>query len=487
MTNTLNQNDNTSRYVKSIAAVFVIFLVAQKISLSNCILQLIGINSYQTIISVALYGILDLIVLYSFIRYTLNQRKTLFLTVVILAVLGSLPHLINFDSHSVMLYIVFSVPVIAASAVIAHSSEGYKDWNDFFIKISPVFFVLAVAYVISIFVIDLNINNVKGRLHLFAEYGYIAWLFIPPAIVLLGNIIYWGKSVKSGIMLWIYYICILLAICYTGLRTGFITVAVTLVMYLIFFKMQKDVGFKKVLLRVVVLSVITVVIFQICTHIVPPSSRLIALQNNVIYEESTHENMEKDQSFNLDDTETGKSQNIDDIYENYIINSDQHRLDTEKMLHDDVKLKKYKYIKPVDEESEELAKNYTWRLDRINLWQAAYKEFSKHKITGNGPKYFITKYDGFFPHDVILELLADYGIVGCALALILFVVLSLRYMIRAIKLKDKNRALFFVFTFAFVPSYLVYTSLYLNLFIEFTVTVIIVDWLYSRKIGKKAK
>ena len=85
--------------------------------------------------------------------------------------------------------------------------------------------------------------------------------------------------------------------------------------------------------------------------------------------------------------------------------------------------------------------------NRGTLFKIALKEFQKSPIFGMGPGSFSVKYS-MFPHNVILELLAETGIVGTAV----IVILVLFALIRLIKpaLKDKNvmYVLLFFITYA---------------------------------------
>lgn len=80
--------------------------------------------------------------------------------------------------------------------------------------------------------------------------------------------------------------------------------------------------------------------------------------------------------------------------------------------------------------------------NRGTLFTLALKEFQKSPVTGMGPGGFSVKYLKF-PHNVILELLAETGLIG-TLIVVLMVLIAI---IKILKLASKNRHVRYLFLF----------------------------------------
>ena len=76
--------------------------------------------------------------------------------------------------------------------------------------------------------------------------------------------------------------------------------------------------------------------------------------------------------------------------------------------------------------------------------------------------YYQSKYDDYFPHNIFLEALSDFGVVGC---LILLGTGLLSFIIGIIDYKksgSRERLIILVLIYMYIPYFLLYTTCYSN-------------------------
>jgi hypothetical protein len=120
------------------------------------------------------------------------------------------------------------------------------------------------------------------------------------------------------------------------------------------------------------------------------------------------------------------------------------------------------YITLIDEKDREAAEKYSIHFYRTFLWRTAIKEFKKHPLLGNGPYYYKNKYNGYFPHNIFLEAMADCGLAGLLTVVVLggyCVINGIRYYV---KYREVNVYYILVLLFSHFPRYVLYTTLYSN-------------------------
>lgn len=125
--------------------------------------------------------------------------------------------------------------------------------------------------------------------------------------------------------------------------------------------------------------------------------------------------------------------------------------------------------------------------NRTNLWTNAWREFLKNPIFGNGPLSYANKYNGYFPHNILLEVLCDFGIAGFLIlfgSISVFLFLYLRLLRKS---RSTNRAYFLLFSLLSIPCYLLYTTWYANAKILFTLVFLGLElWSVYRKKTRSA-
>ena len=188
------------------------------------------------------------------------------------------------------------------------------------------------------------------------------------------------------------------------------------------------------------------------------------------------------------DAKDNETKTVELIFMENIIYSDQAKTKTENILHEDVIKNSKKYLIVKDQYRTSVAE-YSVGTDRYNLWYTAFGEFKKSPLIGQGALFYQTKYDEFFPHNIILEILTDFGIIGLIITMsiaILLIYKSIKYIRQK---KDKSMLLILVFGLSYIPAYLLYNSLYSDNSLAFLITLlatyVIVNKEKNRKIEKK--
>ena len=80
------------------------------------------------------------------------------------------------------------------------------------------------------------------------------------------------------------------------------------------------------------------------------------------------------------------------------------------------------------ENADEKIEQYSLR-NRGTLYSLAWKEFCKHPATGMGALGFTIKYKGYYPHNAVLELLCETGLIGTSIVLLIILVVFIRLLI----------------------------------------------------------
>lgn len=191
-------------------------------------------------------------------------------------------------------------------------------------------------------------------------------------------------------------------------------------------------------------------------------------------------------NYNVEDAKDKKIKTVKTAFIEYLIESDQTQQVTEDILREDVKYNTQQYL-VVEEPYQQSVANYTIRKDRYVLWTLALGEIHKSPIFGQGPLFYQLKYDNFFPHNIILEILTDFGIVG----LVIFLSLAIFFIVKIIKIiikkKDMEILLISTFGLSYIPTYLLYSSLYRGNSLVFLVTLLIVYVILNKKNESKIK
>ena len=185
--------------------------------------------------------------------------------------------------------------------------------------------------------------------------------------------------------------------------------------------------------------------------------------------------------WNVDET---KYEHIDSVLIHYIVKMDTTRYETERILKSDIKNKTGEYVLVTDSQIQTLLEYGVPISNRVFLWTCTLDEFRKSPLIGNGVLYFQNKYVDYFPHNVVLEMLCDYGIIGVLIIGVLMIVLFIKTILYIKNNKDKNIFIILVFALTYIPSHLLYSSVYSNNQLIFLFTLLVLYNIKNMKYNK---
>ena len=110
-----------------------------------------------------------------------------------------------------------------------------------------------------------------------------------------------------------------------------------------------------------------------------------------------------------------------------------------------------------------------------NLLTSVVCAFKKNILIGNGPLSFQNKYVGTYPHNIILEVMCDFGLVGVTV-IIYILVIAIKQFLKSISDFKNNKWKIYVFVSAYLPQFLLYTTFYLNGILLFCFMTIILPF-----------
>ena len=202
----------------------------------------------------------------------------------------------------------------------------------------------------------------------------------------------------------------------------------------------------------------------------PTSDELRANEIDNLLAENDNASLIK--KFNVIDVEDGEIKSVHEVFMKHITENNFCKRYTEKILREDVLEKKENYLIVRDRDRGRLAR-FRIKNNRDNLWSMAINEFKKSPIIGHGALFYQKKYDNYFPHNIILEIMTDFGIVG----LIIILSFITLFLIRAIVLiKEQNNlsmAFLLLFGLSYIPAFLFYNSLYGDNAFAYLITLLV--------------
>ena len=164
---------------------------------------------------------------------------------------------------------------------------------------------------------------------------------------------------------------------------------------------------------------------------------------------------------------------ISEAFEYYILNSNNTITQTEDILHRDIMNQAGEYLIVNPGYYAEAVEYHLPINSRVYLWSTAWNEFSSAPLMGHGPLYYQQKYEGYFPHNVVLEIMVDYGLVGVLLVGVLVLYTYFYAIVLAVKTSDRMLGELLALVTAYIPMHMLYHSLYSNGIFIFTVCVLL--------------
>lgn len=494
------------------------------------VLDLLGLDTYSTFIAVGIFAFLDLVLGIYFLEEVYRTKKWESLVIFfIINVIFVTPYLIHGEWYRLIQYIVFMIPFSMGAILLCIEKEGVIIFWEILKKFSNVAFLLALLYIMLLFLMPPGENGI-WEIEEFSygdiAYGLLPFLFVESNTILSS----YNQEVKKFLFCLIKFLGYFAAIIYSGTRSAILCM-IFIIVILILRYLKNIIKNKKKYILSFAFSIVLIIAF--CYYITPDSSRLNIVKGDMTYElqgnnwndifenvqneeesqELEESNITQEESIenveNIDDekkNETNTIQNdsvsevempeqvdllynvstkeytsIDKIFEYYIVQNNVNITRTESMLYEDINNETHKYV-IVNPSYKSEALNYHYPINsRVCLWATAWNEFLKSPFVGNGCLSYQIKYEYTFPHNIILEALADYGIVGTVLMVTIIIYILIYNFYYNWKKKQYLHQDIIFFILMYIPMYLLFTSLYYNGILIFSLTFLCAFVFYSRK------
>lgn len=461
---------------KIIGILGAFFFISPNLNILESVLSYCKIESHDTVrlISIGIFCALDLVIAIMF--FISKPRKELITSLVVFNAVYILPVVINRNMTEIMQYMMFVLPVTIFAVMLAADDEIKKSFFRYLFYASRILMAIAIIYIAMQYLSDNRDENGVVIIRNMT-YGDMGYLFLTGFIVSLIEI-----CEKRSFIAYAGIVLFSLAIFFSGTRSAMLCVIFSVLLFAVF----SIFGAYKRRRAAVIIIAAAAVIIVVSMFAIPAGSRLNFIHfditssdfsiKDLIFETKADETFDRDVIY----SPTGEQRKISEIYEEEIVKNDCLKSVTEDMLHEDVSSGRCEYVTLITEDDRPFAENYRPFRHRTFLWRTAVQEFRKHPVFGNGPCYYKTKYDGFFPHNILLEVMADFGIVG----LVIVIALGVYCFVIAFKnsIKDGNEYYFYLslLLFSHLPRYLLYTTIYSNTTIAMTILVFLVPELLKK-------
>lgn len=456
------------------------------------ILAYLGVTTGITAIASGIFAILETILVYYFLHQTLSRKRWgMFVIVAAINVIYALPYVVNGMLYELVQYAVFMIPFTVAACLIISDENGLLKFFDCIGNISKIVVWLFMIYVVVLFVCkpgEYGIIEIKEM-----SYGDIAYATLPFLLTDLETY-FISDNKKKGIFAGLRVLVYIIVLIYTGTRSAMLCMGVA-------FILQIARNFRNILhmgIRRVICSLLSVALcVGFCLTVIPNGSRLNVVKSDVVYElqgdglDSIFDNPpdgeeEKPDFSNLPlsyvyNVETKQYMDISKAFEYYIVNNDKTITETQAVLHKDITNKAEKYL-IVNPEFYNTARKFTLPMNnRTYLFSTAWSEFKTSPVIGHGALHYQQKYEGTFPHNIVFEIMADYGAVG--VLVIAFIILYTYFYAISVAFKTSRRELGMLLTFLtmYIPMHLLYHSLYSNGIFIFTASILILYRIQNKK------
>ena len=377
-------------------------------------------------------------------RMIINKKYRVLVICLIINAFYISPYIINMEWYTIVQYLCFILPFVCLGILIALDTNGPLLFLQSFLKINKIGVLCAIAYIVYIFFAK---DNSVGYL----SYGDIAYIFLPFLII---NAYYLVQKKQQLIYGFFSYSIYLIALFYTGTRSAIICMFFLFIGIVIYFLTIKKDSVKKIILSPLTMMVIaSICIFYFTINITPQASRLNAIKNGIIYEITNESQAENSGEIEIDEnpTENSDGTSIDrqqwqKKFIDLIVKENYSSKEAEQIIYNEVR---------------NMDPTFKIEYNRITLWTIALEEFKESPAIGGGLNNYESKV-GMATHNVILEAFADFGLIGGTLFTggIMFLLIY-----NFIKIKRSHNIEAFgvlLFIFSFIPFYLLYTGLYFN-------------------------
>ena len=270
---------------------FVLSFSLSNISFFNMVLSYVGYQGNITVLSSAIYAFFNLFILIYFLYYVISHRAYKVLLIIgIVNLIYVMPFLIGLDVRGIALYLMFPLPISLMTGILTLNQELRKELTDVFCKLRYVYGILAIAYICFLVFYP---EDGRGTLIDFT-YGNVAWFFLPPIFFYTGllykqNIKQKFKQNKLAVIERFVILLILnIAVFYTGLRSGIISLVFTNILFLAGYLFFDSKYKKQYLQNFVVILLPFLIAFMVGSLVKLEASRINIISNNFLFEKNIH-------------------------------------------------------------------------------------------------------------------------------------------------------------------------------------------------------
>lgn len=446
----------------------IFILISGRLKIFRSIFYYMGLDSYGSILGILIWLFIDIILCSFYLRNQIKHKRYKNIAIIlIINFIFSIPYLMTLNITDLGIFLVFVSPIsLCFDYIMSNDLSG--EFVNFVSKVSNCMVFFAIGYIVFLFIGDTSKYGI-AEIEYFS-YGNVAYALLP--FIICDTITFFNKHKFHIIKVELYMI----AIIYSGTRSAMICVILGILLTIVAFFFFERKNLKNYVKRNILIICSIILAFCICNTVNSEGSRFsVVTSKDVLYE--VNENSSDDNIVNLAlNIDNNKQDTVDNIYKYYIWKNDNKMEETENILQEDIKNGTEKYIKVDDKNT---WSNYSVHLDRIMLWKSAINEFKKSPIIGMGLLHYHDKYNGYFPHNVLLEALADMGIIGLIILFIIFICVC-KYTYDAIMIKNKSQVALFILIFSYIPNLFLYNELYSNVIILSAVTIVLSLYLKNK-------
>lgn len=416
-------------------------------------------HEYIRIAISGLFSIAIWVVLLANILFNIKcyERKEIII-VLIIVLITALPFFVSFINYNIdrdiLLsfgrYGIFSLSYVFA-AIILNKNKKFAQFISYFKWYGIILIPFVLFYVLRMFQAPTEANefiNIGGF-----SYMSIANTLSPIMIGCMADLLINKENKKYRIISWVIIILFWAGIIYSGTRGTIISICWVTILLVPMFIRRKNKEQNLIIIKEIVLVVIVFVFSVYCWA--PMSS---AFGDSGRLSESTIK-AEFSRVENID---------VDNIFLNEIIKNDEQAQKTIKRVKEEIITGKL-YSEEVKNGKIQIddVKEYKFITGRVTLYKCAIGEFLNNPILGNGVFYFEKKY-GTYPHNWLLELLCDLGIIITTIICFFIIIL----LIKLFKVINGNIHIMgiILLCFSYVPKYMLSGSIYLNGTLMFSIT-----------------
>ncbi len=324
-----------------------------------------------------------------------------------------------------------------------------------------VLIAFSIVYIVRFFVSkEADLNTFSGMSYMLIAYTYMVIL-----IAIIWKMLYFEEN--SRLLNWVTIFLFWITIVYSGTRGPLVCTFGFFILLIIYEIIYQRVQHIKTILLVGSCFVI-IVLFSI--HVWSPATSGSAgrLQNfdydAEIYNAQKMDILPEKEIKSVTISKKADKRNeknvalsIQDIYVQYILESDDNIKVSLKELKDNCGKDGEKILDTDNKTIEENFRKYSLYQGRDLLRELAIDEFKKSPVWGNGAMYFISKYDNY-PHNIVIEILCDFGILGVVIFLILMITLLILNL-KHIK-NDNSVAFLIILSITWAASFLLSDTMY---------------------------